>query len=51
MAGGLLNLVAYGNQNVILNSNPKKHSLKQHMQNIQISGCKNLESISTDNEI
>lgn len=28
MAGGLLNLVAYGNQNVILNSNPKKTFFK-----------------------
>ena len=28
MAGGLLNLVAYGNQNIILNSNPKKTFLK-----------------------
>jgi hypothetical protein len=24
MAGGLMNLVAYGNQNVILNGNPSK---------------------------
>ena len=24
MAGGILNLVAYGNQNIILNGNPKK---------------------------
>ena len=24
MPGGLMNLVAYGNQNVILNGNPKK---------------------------
>ena len=28
MAGGLLNLVAYGNQNIILNSNPKKTFFK-----------------------
>ena len=28
MTGGLLNLVAYGNQNVILNSNPKKTFFK-----------------------
>ena len=24
MPGGLLNLIAYGNQNIILNGNPKK---------------------------
>ena len=28
MAGGLLNLTAYGNENVILNGNPKKTFFK-----------------------
>ena len=28
MTGGLLNIVSYGNQNVILNSNPKKSFFK-----------------------
>ena len=28
MAGGLLNIVAYGNQNVILNGNPSKTFFK-----------------------
>lgn len=51
MAGGLLNLVAYGNQNIILNSNPKKHFLNQHMQNIQILGYKSLELILMVKEI
>jgi hypothetical protein len=36
MAGGLMNLVAYGNQNVILNGNPSKIS-------IQILVYKNLD--------
>ena len=45
MGGGLLNLVAYGNLNVIVNGNPSKTFLKQHMQNILILVCKNLELI------
>ena len=28
MPGGLLNLIAYGNQNIILNGNPKKTFFK-----------------------
>ena len=28
MTGGLLNIVSYGNQNVILNGNPKKTFFK-----------------------
>lgn len=48
MAGGLLNIVSYGNLNVILNGNPKKTFLKPHMQNIRILDCKNLELILED---
>ena len=43
MPGGLMNLVAYGNQNVILNGNPKKHFLQLHIQNTLILVCKSLE--------
>lgn len=43
MAGGLLNLVSYGNQNIILNGNPTKTFLNQPMQNIRILECKNTD--------
>ena len=36
MGGGLLNLTAYGNENVILNEILKKHFLKQFIKNILI---------------
>ena len=42
MGGGLLNLVAKGNINVILNGNPQKTFLKKHMLNIQILDFKDL---------
>ena len=28
MTGGLMNLVAYGNENLLFNGNPKKHFFK-----------------------
>ena len=40
MPGGLLNLVSYGAQNVILNGNPSKLFLSAHMQSILISDYK-----------
>ena len=40
MPGGLLNIVANGNQNIILNGNPSKTFLPQHIQNIPILVCK-----------
>ena len=43
MTGGLLNLVSYGNPNVILNGNPSKTFLNSFMQNIPTLVCKNLE--------
>jgi len=42
MPGGLLNLVAYGNQNIMLNGNPVKHSSRRLMLNIRILDYKNL---------
>jgi len=54
MPGGLLNIIAYGNQNTILNGNPKKilknHFLKPHTKNIQILVYRNFELILTANE-
>ena len=41
--GGLLNLIATGNQNTILFGNPSKHSSKQNTLNIPILVCKNLD--------
>ena len=43
MGGGLLNLVAVGSQNIILNGNPTASFLKQFIKNIQILVFKNLE--------
>ena len=41
MPGGLLNLVAYGNQNIILNGKPKEDvSLNQYILAILILECK-----------
>ena len=36
MTGGLMNLVAYGNENLLFNGNPKKTFLKQSIKNILI---------------
>ena len=44
MAGGLLNLISYGNENIILNGNQQKF-LNLHTQHTQITECKNLELI------
>ena len=35
MPGGLLNIAAYGAENVILTGNPKKHFSMRHIKNIQ----------------
>ena len=43
MAGGLLNLIAVGNQNTIIHGDPQKTFLKLLMLNIQILEYKNLE--------
>ena len=43
MTGGLMNLVAYGNENLLFNGNPKKTFLKQHIKNILILDYKDLE--------
>ena len=43
MTGGLMNLVAYGNENLLFNGNPKKHFLKQLIKNILILDYKDLE--------
>ena len=51
MAGGLLNLIAIGNQNIILNGNPTKSFLKLNIQNIQILDYKNLEWNNKDKQI
>ena len=40
MPGGLLNLISYGNQNIILTGNPSKTFLNALMQNILISDYK-----------
>lgn len=41
MAGGLMQLVSEGQQNIILNGNPSKTFSKQHTLAIQISVYKN----------
>ena len=43
MTGGLMNLTAVGNENIILNGNQKKHFSKQLIISLQTLVCKNLE--------
>ena len=38
MTGGLMNLVAYGNENLLFNGNPKKTFFKAVYKNSQILG-------------
>ena len=47
MAGGLLNIVFTGNNNIFLTEIHQKHSLKLHMLNIRILAYKNSELIIT----
>ena len=51
MAGGLLNIVSEGNNNVILTGFQQKHFLKLNIQNIQILDYKNLDWITKEVEI
>lgn len=51
MPGGLLNLVSYGNQNIILNGNPSKTFLNALTLNILILDYKSLELILKVQEI
>ena len=48
MPGGLLNLIAVGNQNIIIHGDPQKLFLKLLMLNILILDYKNLELIIMD---
>ena len=43
MTGGLMNLVAYGSENLLFNGNPKKHFLKLRIKNILILVFKDSE--------
>ena len=43
MTGGLMNLNATGNENIILNGNPKKTFLKPRTISLRILGCKSLD--------
>ena len=43
MTGGLMNLVAYGSENLLFNGNPKKHFLMLHIKNILILDYSDLE--------
>lgn len=45
MGGGLLNIVSYGNLNIIINGNPQKVYFWQLIKNIQILGYKSILSI------
>ena len=50
MPGGLLNLIAYGNQNIVLNGNPTCSFSKELIRSIRTLAYKNLEWILTDKE-
>ena len=50
MAGGLLNLVSYGAENIILNGNPNKNVfLKRYIKNILILVYNDFDYTTKDN--